>query len=230
MTLPKKPVSKREDQYLIDAITAQDTWRIFRIMAEFVEGFDELNDLPPCVTIFGSARTKENEGSYEKARQTASLLAQRGFAVATGGGGGIMEAGNRGASEADGVSVGLNISLPMEQNPNPYQNRSLEFRYFFVRKVMLLKYSQAFVICPGGFGTLDELFESITLIQTNKMRPFPVILMDRSFWGGLMDWVKQTVLARGKISEEDLDLFYMVDTPEEVCEILDKRKIIGMKK
>jgi uncharacterized protein (TIGR00730 family) len=201
---------------------AQETWRVFRIMAEFVEGFDELKKLGPAVSIFGSARMQPNDPYYRLAEKTAWQVAKAGFAVITGGGPGIMEAANKGAYQAGGRSVGLNIEIPTEQVPNKYQNLSLSFRYFFARKMMFTKYANAFIILPGGFGTMDELFEAITLIQTLKMARFPVILMGTDFWKGLMDWIKQVMLADGTVSAEDLDLFILTDDPDEVVRILQK--------
>jgi uncharacterized protein (TIGR00730 family) len=201
---------------------AQETWRVFRIMAEFVEGFDELSKLGPAVTIFGSARTKPNSPYYRLAEQTAEAIVRAGMAVITGGGGGIMEAANKGAIEAGGRSVGLNIELPHEQKPNKYQNLSLSFRYFFARKTMFTKYARAFVILPGGFGTMDEFFESLTLIQTAKMERFPVILMGSDFWAGLIDWVNNTLLKQGVVSPEDIGLYTLTDDPAEVVDILGK--------
>ncbi len=212
---------RNRDQYLIDDFTTQDTWRIFRIMAEFVEGFEELSKVGRCVTLFGSARVKEDDPHYQLAQRTAAALVERGYSVMTGGGPGIMEAANRGAKEQGGESIGLNIELPMEQKPNPYINISINFHYFFVRKVMLVKYSQAFVIFPGGFGTMDEFFESITLIQTNKIKPFPVVLVDRKFWSGLLDWIQSHLLGTGKIGEKDLLLFKQADTVEEILACMD---------
>lgn len=212
---------RNRDQYLIDDFTTHDTWRIFRIMAEFVEGFEELSKVGQCVTLFGSARVKEDDPHYQLARKTAAALVERGYSVMTGGGPGIMEAANRGAQEQGGESIGLNIELPMEQKPNPYINISINFHYFFVRKVMLVKYSQAFIIFPGGFGTMDEFFESITLIQTNKIKPFPVVLVDRKFWSGLLDWIQNHLLGTGKIGESDLLLFKQADTVEEILACMD---------
>ncbi len=212
---------RNRDQYLIDDFTTQDTWRIFRIMAEFVEGFEELSKVGRCVTLFGSARVKEDDRHYQLARKTAAALVERGYSVMTGGGPGIMEAANRGAQEQGGESIGLNIELPMEQKPNPYINISINFHYFFVRKVMLVKYSQAFVIFPGGFGTMDEFFESITLIQTNKIKPFPVVLVDRAYWSGLLEWIQRQLLGTGKIGEKDLLLFKQADTVEEILACMD---------
>lgn len=200
---------------------AQETWRIFRIMAEFVEGFDELSKVGPAVSIFGSARTKPDHPHYKLAEQTAAALAKAGFGVITGGGPGIMEAANKGALDAGGVSVGLNIEISEEQVANLYQNLSLSFRYFFARKMMFMKYAQAFIIFPGGFGTMDEFFESLTLIQTMKMAHFPVILMGNSFWNGLMDWIKSEMLeAQQNISPEDLDIFTVTDDPQEAVRII----------
>ena len=181
-----------EEQYVIDDFTSRDTWRIFRIIAEFVEGFEMLAKIPPAVAIFGSARTPPGSPGYELGQAIASILAQNGYSIITGGGPGIMEAANKGAAEAGAASVGLNIELPLEQKPNIYGNKLLNFRYFFVRKVMFVKYSIAFVILPGGFGTLDELFEAITLIQTRKIKPFPVILVGKEYWKGLLDWIGDT--------------------------------------
>lgn len=204
-------------RYPISAdFTQQDTWRMFRIMAEFVEGFEDLKDCSPAVSIFGSARCGRDDSIYGKAEKIAYRLVEEGFSVITGGGGGVMEAANKGAAEAGGKSVGLNIELPFEQKPNPYANRRLSFRYFFVRKVMFVKYAFGFVIMPGGLGTLDELFEALTLVQTDKIRPFPVVMVGRDFWKGLLDWVRGTLLEDGRISPEDLDLFKIVDDVEEV--------------
>ena len=200
---------------------SEEPWRIFRIMAEFVEGFEELASVGPAVSIFGSARTREGHRYYELARQTAFNIAKSGFAVITGGGGGIMEAANRGAREAGGRSIGLNIELPMEQIPNKYQNLSLSFKYFFCRKVMFLKYANGFVVLPGGFGTMDELFESLVLIQTLKQGYFPVVLMGSDYWKGLLDWIKDVMLDKcGYISPEDLDVYTVEDDPLKVTKIL----------
>ena len=193
-------------------------------MAEFVEGFEDLAHLPPAVSIFGSARSKEGDDDYQKAEKIARLLVKEGYCLITGGGPGIMEAANKGAYEADGESVGINIELPLEQKPNPYLTKLVSCRYFFVRKVMFVKYAQAFVIMPGGFGTLDEFFESITLIQTLKILPFPVILFDSKFWAGLIDWMKGRLLADDKISQSDYKLFHIVDEVEKVVEIITSFK------
>jgi uncharacterized protein (TIGR00730 family) len=204
-----------EKQYVIDAL-AEDSWRLFRIMGEFVQGFEEMSDVEQAVTIFGSARLKEDHPCFEKAEKLARMFAESGYTVLTGGGPGIMEAGNKGAFEAGGRSIGLNITLPHEQAPNPYQTDSVDFRYFFVRKVMLVKYSMAFVVFPGGFGTIDELFEALTLIQTKKILPFPVYLVGVEFWQGLVQWLQDTLLEAGTISEKDLYLFKVVDEVERI--------------
>jgi uncharacterized protein (TIGR00730 family) len=205
-----------------DEFTSTDTWRVFRIMGEFVEGFDELATVTRGVAIFGSARTPPDAPFYAAAQETAALLARAGFSVITGGGPGIMEAANRGAFEAAGVSIGCNIELPFEQSPNPYQTRSLKFRYFFVRKTMFVKYSNAFVIFPGGFGTLDELFEALTLIQTHKIKNFPVILFSSEYWQGMLDWIENTMLKSKYIGAEDRGLLHLTDSPAEVVEIIHR--------
>ncbi|MGD1049148.1 MAG: TIGR00730 family Rossman fold protein [Candidatus Krumholzibacteriaceae bacterium] len=205
-------------KYLIDEISAQESWRLFRILAEFVEGFENLANIGPAVTFFGSARSTEIEWEYQAARELASKLSADGCAIITGGGPGVMEAANRGAQEGGGVSVGLNIEIPFEQRPNKYIDKMIEFRYFFVRKVMFVKYSIAFVILPGGFGTMDELFEALTLIQTRKIKPFPVYLLGKKYWGGLIDWVKDNMVKEGKISPEDLDILHVVDDQSEIVE------------
>jgi len=204
-------------------IKTNDSWALFKIMGEFVNGFERMSQIGPCVSIFGSARTKENANYYKLATSIAKSIAEAGYGVITGGGPGIMEAGNKGANLAGGTSVGLNIDLPFEQHDNPYidSDKSLDFDYFFVRKVMFVKYSQGFVVMPGGFGTLDELFEAITLIQTNKIEKFPIILVGTDFWEGLLDWIKNTMLEAKNISPEDLDLIHLVDTEVEVVEIID---------
>lgn len=200
---------------------AEEPWRIFRIMAEFVEGFEELSHIGPAVSIFGSSRAEPDSNYYKLAEETAAEVVRAGFAVITGGGGGIMEAANKGAAEAGGKSIGLNIELPHEQIPNEYQNMSLHFRYFFCRKMMFLKYANGFIVLPGGFGTMDELFESLVLIQTLKQAHFPVIIMGSDYFKGLLDWVKETMLGKfGYVSEEDLDVFTVVDEPEEAVKII----------
>jgi uncharacterized protein (TIGR00730 family) len=204
----------------LDEFKHTDTWRVFRIMGEFVAGFDELATVTRGVSIFGSARTTPDSPHYAAAQETAALLVRAGFAVITGGGPGIMEAANRGAFEAGGVSIGCNIELPFEQKANDYLTRSLTFKYFFVRKTMFVKYSTAFIIFPGGFGTLDELFEALTLIQTRKVRNFPVVLVGKEFWGGMLDWLRGAVLAEKNISENDLFLLHVTDSPAEAVEIV----------
>ncbi|MCE5251735.1 TIGR00730 family Rossman fold protein [bacterium] len=218
--------SKRDES--ID-FTDSDPWRVLRIQAEFVEGFDALSKIGPAVSIFGSARTLPGTPYYEAARATGRLLVQNGIAVITGGGPGIMEAGNRGAEEAGGVSIGLNIELPKEQDPNPYQNMSLEFRYFFVRKMMFVKYSLGYVIFPGGFGTLDEMFEALTLSQNGKITPFPVVLYGYDYWGRMLDWIKVNMLGEKYIDRDDLDLFIVTDEVEEAAHyIIFKVKELGL--
>jgi hypothetical protein len=207
----------------MEDLAKSDTWRVFRIMAELVEGFEALNGVGPAVTIFGSARLPPGSPYYNKCLKVAERLAQDGFAVISGGGPGIMEAANKGAQNARGVSVGLNIELPMEQAANQFQDIRVEFRYFFVRKLMFVKYAVGYVIFPGGFGTMDELFEALTLIQTKKIRGFPVVLVGREYWAGLFDWIRKTMLPANSISPEDLDLMHVVDEPEEVCAIINKR-------
>ena len=191
-------------------------------MGEFVEGFDELATLTRGIAIFGSARTLPDDPDYKAAQETAALFAAEGFAVITGGGPGIMEAANRGAFEAGGLSIGCNIELPFEQRPNPYQTLSLTFKYFFVRKMMFVKYSLAFVIFPGGFGTFDELFEALTLMQTKKIRNFPIVLFGKKYWSGMLEWLGDAVLAEGKISNHDMKLFHVTDSPAEVVEIVTR--------
>lgn len=222
----KAPGSTQDEQLLEsprpDEFTHTDPWRVFRIMGEFVEGFDELATLTRGVSIFGSARSKPADPDYIAAQETAALLAGDGYAVITGGGPGIMEAANRGAYEAGGLSIGCNIELPFEQRPNAYQTRSLKFKYFFVRKMMFVKYSLGFIIFPGGFGTFDELFEALTLIQTKKIRNFPVVLFGSAYWNGLLDWFRAVVLPGGKIGDLDMRIFHVTDSPHEVLEILNR--------
>ena len=223
------PGGKTEDERLLQAPGRKDdivkeSWRVFRIMGEFVEGFDTLATLGPAVSIFGSARIKPDDHAYSAARETARLLAEEGFAIITGGGPGVMEAANQGALEGGGVSVGCNIELPFEQGTNPYVRVPINFRYFFVRKTMFVKYAEAFVIFPGGYGTLDELFEALTLIQTGKVHNFPIILYDRAYWQGLVDWLRDSLLAEQKIAEADLELLTFCDEPQEIVDaILDRR-------
>ena len=215
-----------EKQYLVNEMTVQDTWRMFHIMAEFVEGFEALTQCHPAVSIFGSTRAKPEDEVYRKAEQIGQLLAKNGFGVITGGGPGVMEAANKGASLAGGKSIGLNIELPLEQAPNRYTNINLTFHYFFVRKVMFVKYAVAFIILPGGYGTMDELFESIALIQTHKIRPFPVILVGSEYWKGLLDWIKEVVLKEEKISPSDLEILQLLDEPDEIIKIIKKTVIL----
>jgi uncharacterized protein (TIGR00730 family) len=206
----------------MEELTGGETWRVFRIMSEFVEGFESLRDLGPAISIFGSARTKKDEWPYKTAMKMGEMLARRGFAVISGGGPGIMEAANRGARHGKGVSVGLNIQLPLEQKANRYQNKSLTFRHFFARKVMFVKYASGYVIMPGGFGTLDEFFESLTLIQTGKIRRFPVVLMGRKYWEGLIRWMESTLIDERTIDAEDLNMFYLTDSAEDAVEYIVK--------
>lgn len=201
----------------------KDAWSVFKIMGEFVNGYEQLSAVGPCVSIFGSARTKPDNPYYTHGVEVAKAIASKGYGIITGGGPGIMEAGNKGAQEGKAASIGLNIDLPFEQTSNPYidPEHNLNFQYFFVRKVMFVKYAQAFVVLPGGVGTLDELFEAFTLVQTLKIRKIPIILVESSFWKGLVDWIKNTLVTEGMISPEDLNLFHLVDTKEEVIAILD---------
>ena len=218
---PKK-MSRRE-QAEWQATRVRDTWRIFRIMGEFVEGFERLSEIGPSVSVFGSARTRPGTPYYEMGREVGRLLVAHGYAVITGGGPGIMEAANKGAQEAGGVSVGLNIALPHEQHVNPYVDpgRSLDFDFFFARKTMFVKYAQGFIVLPGGFGTMDELFESLTLIQTGKTTRFPVVLMGADFWGGLLGWLREIMLEAGNIAEPDLALFTVTDDPAEAVHVIE---------
>ena len=226
----KTPHGATQDEHLLetprrpDEFLHTDTWRIFRIMGEFIQGFEDLAQITNGVAIFGSARTLPEDPVYHAARETAALLARAGFAVITGGGPGIMEAANRGAFEAGGTSVGCNIELPHEQKANDYLTLSLKFKYFFVRKMMFVKYSNAFIIFPGGFGTLDELFESLTLIQTKKIRDFPVVLYGSSYWSRMIDWIRDPVLSEAKISEHDLRLLHLTDSPAEIVEIISRSR------
>jgi hypothetical protein len=215
-----------EKQYLVDALSIEESWRIFRIMAEFVEAIDALSKVQRAVSIFGSARTRPEDPFYQKAEYLGRRLVEKGFGVITGGGPGIMEAANKGAAEAGGKSVGMNIRLPFEQKPNPYANISIDYRYFFIRKVMFVKYAVAYIILPGGFGTMDELFEALTLIQTRRIKSFPVILMGTAYWQGLLHWLKETLLADGMILPEDLDLIQMIDDPDEAVRHILKYVIV----
>ncbi|HEX9055825.1 MAG TPA: TIGR00730 family Rossman fold protein [Gemmatimonadales bacterium] len=226
---PTEPKPLTEDEVLlesrppreaVDLHKASDSWRALRILGEFVWGFENLADVSGGVSIFGSARTRPEDPEYESATETARLLAKAGIPVITGGGPGIMEAANRGAYEAGGLSIGCNIELPFEQGTNAYVTRSLMFKFFFVRKMMFVKYAGAFIVFPGGYGTLDELFEALTLIQTGKVKHFPVILFGRRYWSGMVDWLRETVAAERKINPEDLDLFRLTDDPAEAVQIV----------
>jgi len=210
-----------EPKYVLDNTVIGDSWRMFRIMSEFVDGFDAMSAVDvPAVTIYGSARTPVDHKYYLLSEKIAAGLARAGYCVITGGGSGVMEAANKGASEAGGVSVGLNIDLPHEQEPNPYANFPLDFKYFFVRKVMFMKYSTGFVCMPGGFGSLDELFEALTLIQTERIKPFPIVLVGSDFWAGLVDWIKDKLLGSGNISPEDISMFRVFDDADDVVNYL----------
>jgi len=224
--MQRRMTDKPEKQYVIDAMTVSDSWRLFKILAEFVDGFETLSEVFPAVSIFGSARVKPGDSIYERTVIIARKLAQNGFHVITGGGPGIMEAGNKGAREGGAKSVGLNIELPLEQEPNPYADVTMNFQYFFVRKVMFVKYAQAYIGMPGGFGTMDEIFEAITLIQTKRIKPFPVILMGKDYWTGLIDWIRGTLLERGYISPGDLDIVAVLDDPDEAVNMIKKYVIV----
>ena len=214
----------QEPEHILDSTKSSNSWRMFRIMAEFIEGFDLLSRLEaPAVTIYGSARTAPGSSYYLMTERIAYDLAKAGYGIITGGGPGIMEAANKGATEGGGISIGLNIDLPHEQVPNPYTNVPIEFKYFFVRKVMFMKYSTGFICMPGGFGSLDELFESLTLIQTKRTAPFPVVLVGSQFWSGMINWLKDTLLAHGTIAETDLSLFTILDEAQEVVDFMLSR-------
>ncbi|MDH3344751.1 MAG: TIGR00730 family Rossman fold protein [Desulfobacteraceae bacterium] len=211
-----------EKQFVVDDLTLGEPWRLFKIMGEFVDGVDALHDLGPAVSIFGSARITPEDAVYKKAEKIAELFVKKGFSVITGGGGGVMEAANKGAAEAGGTSVGLNIILPFEQKPNLFANVTLDFKYFFIRKVMFIKYASAYIILPGGFGTLDELFEAVTLVQTRRIKPFPLILVGSEYWEGLIDWIKDKLLGEKRISSEDLEILQIMDDPEEIVKAVQK--------
>jgi len=213
---------KSENQFLIDEFKVDESWRLFKIMGEFVEGVEALYNIGPAVSIFGSARVKPDDPVYKKTEEIATLFAQNNIAVITGGGGGVMEAANKGAATAGGTSVGLNIILPFEQEPNPFANVQVDFKYFFIRKVMFIKYAFAYIIMPGGFGTLDELFEAVTLIQTHRIKPLPVILVGRDYWSGLVEWIESRLQGEKRISSEDLDILQVMDEPEEIVETVKK--------
>ncbi|VAW35779.1 FIG00650312: hypothetical protein [hydrothermal vent metagenome] len=208
----------------IDDLKGRETWRIFRILSEFVEGFEELSDIGPAVSIFGSARTSPRNKYYKQTVELSKLLSENGYTIITGGGPGIMEAANRGAADNGGTSVGLNIELPMEQKPNKYQNVELNFRYFFARKVMFVKYAMGYVCMPGGFGTLDEFFEALTLIQTHKIYPFPLILFGGEYWAPLRDFMENSMLKNNAITEEDLELIQVTNDQDEVLDIINKHR------
>ena len=215
-----------EKQYLVNDLNIGEAWRLFKIMGEFVEGVDALHEIGPAVSFFGSARIKPADPIYKKAEKLARLFVKHNFAVITGGGGGVMEAANKGAAEAGGTSVGLNIILPHEQMPNPFANIKIGFKYFFIRKVMFVKYATAYIILPGGFGTLDELFEAVTLIQTHRIQPFPLILVGSDYWAGLIGWIKEKLLAEKRISPQDLEILQIMDDPEKIVKAVKKVIII----
>lgn len=225
MNVEEKKIRRAFKEKNWNAIKTSDSWQIFKIMSEFVEGFEKMSKIGPCVSVFGSARTKPDNKYYKQAEEIGYLLTQKGYGVITGGGPGIMEAANKGAKRGNGKSVGLNIELPFEQSSNPFidNDKLINFDYFFVRKVMFVKYAQGFIVLPGGVGTLDELFEAITLIQTNKIGKFPIVLVGKSYWEGLLDWIKVVLLDEEKnISKEDLKLINIVETPVEAVEIIEK--------
>ena len=218
---------RKEPKYCLDNSVVGDSWRMFRIMSEFVDGFDGMSSLDvPVVTIYGSARTHPEDKYYLLAEQIAAELVRNGYGVVTGGGPGIMEAANKGAGEAEGLSVGLNINLPHEQAPNPYANLQLNFKYFFVRKVMFMKYSMGFICMPGGFGSLDELYEALTLIQTERIKPFPIVLVGSEFWSGLVEWLRDKLLGNGNIASDDMDLFEVMDDVDEIVGYFKKTVIV----
>lgn len=222
----KEKNMSQSKQYVIDTLSTKESWRLFKIMAELVDGFENLNDLENCVSIFGSARVDPSQPLYQETERLAGLLSQAGYGVITGGGPGLMEAGNKGAANAGGESVGLHIHLPFEQSSNQYITTRCDFRYFFVRKVMFIKYAMAYVVMPGGIGTLDELFEAFVLTQTKRIKPFPIILYDSSYWNGLLDWIKDKMVSEGFIRAEELDLITVKDTPEEVVSYIKRHVII----
>ena len=215
-----------EKQFLVDDLAIGEAWRLFKIIGEFVEGIEALHEIGPAVSFFGSARVKPTDSVYKKTEKLARLFVENDFAVITGGGGGVMEAANKGAAEAGGTSVGLNIILPREQKPNPFANIKIGFKYFFIRKVMFVKYATAYIILPGGFGTLDELFEAVTLIQTQRIQPFPLILVGSEYWAGLVDWIKEKLLAEKRISTQDIEIIQIMDDPEEIVKAVRKVIII----
>ncbi len=216
----------RNKQYLIDDLSMHESWRLFKIMAEIVDGFDALSEIGPAVSIFGTARCKPDEQVYKDAEKIAQLLVEAGFAVISGGGPGVMEAANKGAYEAQGTSVGLNIQLPMEQAANKYQTIPIEFHYFFVRKVMFVKYAYAYIVMPGGLGTLDEFFEASVLAQTKRIKPFPIVLYGSSYWSGLLDWIRTTMTEKGFVKESELEMWTILDTPEDVVAYIRRHIIV----
>jgi len=222
MTQKNNKKKKSSKKLSAEEFSSHATWRVFKIMSEFVDAFEDLKDIGPAVAVWGSAQARIDSPYYGLTFKTGEALSRAGFSVITGGGPGLMEAANRGAKEGKGQSIGLNIEIPHEQNANPYLDLSLEFKYFFVRKVMFVKHAMAFVIMPGGFGTMDELFECLTLIQTNKTESFPVILMGKSYWKGMIDWLQESVIPAGHLSKKDLSLFTLTDDPKEVVRIIKK--------
>ena len=219
-------MSNASQQYVIDTLSAQESWRLFRILAEIVDGFEDLSGLPPCVSIFGSARPKPGHPMYEETRRVARALGEAGYGIITGGGPGFMEAGNKGASEAGAPSVGLHIHLPMEQEPNEYLSIRSDYRYFFIRKLMFVKYAMAYVVMPGGMGTIDELSEAFVLAQTHRIKPFPIILYSHAFWDGLLDWIRVRMIKDGYLREDELDFVTVCDTPEEVISTIRRRVVL----
>lgn len=217
---------KMKKQFLIDDFKLEESWRLFKIMGEFVDGVEALHDIGPAVSIFGSARMAPDSPVCKATEKIAGRFAENGFAVITGGGGGVMAAANKGAAEKNGISVGLNIVLPFEQLPNDYANIKQEFEYFFIRKVMFVKYAQAYIIMPGGFGTLDELFEAVTLIQTRRIKPLPVILVGSDYWSGLIDWIKEQLLDQKRISPADIDILQVMDDPDEIVNAVKRMVIV----
>ena len=217
---------QRSKQYLIDDLSMQESWRLFKIMSEIVDGFENLSDIGPAVSMFGSARVKPGEPLYEQTVEISKKLSEAGFSVITGGGPGLMEAGNKGAFENGGESIGLHIHLPLEQHNNPYLNIRSDFRYFFIRKLMFIKYAMAYVALPGGYGTLDELAEALVLIQTHRIKPFPIVLFDSKYWAGLIKWFKDQLVTNNFCNEEDLDLFKVTDDPNEVVSYIKKHVIL----
>ena len=219
-------MNNASQQYVIDTLSAQESWRLFRILAEIVDGFEDLSGLPPCVSIFGSARPEAGAPIYEETMRVAKTLGKAGYGIITGGGPGLMEAGNRGATEAGAPSVGLHIHLPMEQEPNEYLSVRSDYRYFFIRKLMFVKYSIAYVVMPGGMGTIDELSEAFVLAQTHRIKPFPIILYGHEFWDGLLEWIRTRMIKDGYLREDELDFVTVCDTPEEVLSTIRRRVVL----